>query len=100
MCRMSCMKPNKQRNVFCLLSSARGNRSGPEFSLAHPPTIPCSQLVALNSDCAVRTIVIIIVFFFDIFVFFYFVCIYLYFEVLVGGTRYIDLMVLTNSGSS
>ena len=56
---MSCMKPNKQRNVFCLLSSARGNRFGPEFSLAHLPTIPCSQLVALSSDCAVRTIVIV-----------------------------------------
>ena len=85
---------------FCLLSSARGNRSGPEFSLAHPPTIPYSQLVALNSDCAVRTIVIIIVFFFGLFVFLNFVCINLYFEELVGGTRYIDLMVLSNSGSS
>ena len=94
------MKPNKMRNVFCLLSSARGNRSGPEFSLAHLPTIPCFQLVALNSDCAVRTIVIIIVFFFGLFVFLNFVCINLYFEELVGGTRYIDLMVLTNSGSS
>ena len=46
------------------------------------------------------TIVKKIVFFFGIFVFLYFVCIYLYFEVLVGGTRYIDLMVLTNSGLS